>query len=425
MLNFRKFLFAINDFVNGGLIKKHYNEIAIQLQSGIERNYLSDLLKHVKANVPFYKNYKLTDINEFPVVDKSIIKSNFQDFKAQNYLNKKNNIVTTSGSTGTPFSVIQDLNKKARNYADALYFGNLAGFELGNCIVYLKIWAKQKMSKPWKYKLQNIRPIDVLHLDDKQISDLIISLENNSKKYNILGYVSALEQIIRYFDKINKPRINADIRSVITMSEGLSLETKEKLKTIFNCPVVSRYSNLENGIIAQQEVHGNGRFLVNTASYLVEIVDILTNKSASDGVLGKIIVTDLFNYAMPLIRYDTGDLGALEKEKNGKTYLTKVEGRKLDILFDVDGNIVSSYIMYKNMWQYPEILQYQLIQTGAKDYVFKINCPVGFKKEKQLVDEFKQYLGQAANFRVEYVDELPLLASGKRRKTLNLYKNTI
>ena len=60
------------------------------------------------------------------------------------------------------------------------------------------------------------------------------------------------------------------------MSEGLSLETKEKLETIFNCPVVSRYSNLENGIIAQQEVHGNGRFLVNTASYLVEIVN--TNK---------------------------------------------------------------------------------------------------------------------------------------------------
>ena len=101
-------MFTINDFVNGGLIKKHYNEIANQLQSGIERNYLSDLLKHVKANVPFYKKYSLIDINDFPVVDKSIIKSNFQDFKAQNYLNKKNIIVTTSGSTGTPFSVIQD-----------------------------------------------------------------------------------------------------------------------------------------------------------------------------------------------------------------------------------------------------------------------------------------------------------------------------
>lgn len=77
------------------------------------------------------------------------------------------------------------------------------------------------------------------------------------------------------------------------------------------------------------------------------------------------------------------------------------------------------------MWQYNEIAQYQLIQTGEITYVFKINCETEFQREDQLINEFKEFLGSDADFRVEYVKEIPLLDSGKRRKTVNLYKKTI
>ena len=182
---------------------------------------------------------------------------------------------------------------------------------------------------------------------------------------------------------------------------------------------MSRYSNLENGIIAQQE-RNSELFLVNTASYYVEIFHPTKEELLPNGELGRIVVTDLYNYAMPIIRYDTGDFGILI-EKDGKTYLQSVEGRKLDLLYDTKGNMVSSYIMYKNMWQYTEIEQYQLVQTHIKSYEFKINCPSGFKRQEQLVAEFKSYLGDDADFKVIYVDEIPLLDSGKRRKTVNLY----
>jgi phenylacetate-CoA ligase len=64
-----------------------------------------------------------------------------------------------------------------------------------------------------------------------------------------------------------------------------------------------------------------------------------------------------------------------------------------------------------------------LIQEGEKDYIFKINADKSFHREAQLVSEFKSYLGSDANFIVEYVDEIPLLASGKRRKLVNNYRN--
>ncbi|MCK0125207.1 hypothetical protein MWU76_12435 [Gelidibacter sp. F2691] len=66
-----------------------------------------------------------------------------------------------------------------------------------------------------------------------------------------------------------------------------------------------------------------------------------------------------------------------------------------------------------------------MIQVGEKSYEFKINCPTGFKKETQLVNEFKSYLGEDADFKVIYVEGIPLLNSGKHRKTVNLYRHSI
>jgi phenylacetate-CoA ligase len=332
--------------------------------------------------------------------------------------------VVTSGSTGTPFKTYQDKNKKIRNYADTIYFAGIAGYKIGHRLLYLKIWAKQKMKNPVSYWLQNMKPVDVIKLDEKQIAGLIKEMETENSTFGILGYSSALELVCQYLDKYHPQKVKANVSSVITMSESLNEFTKASLEKYFGVPAVSRYSNLENGIIAQQETNGNLRFLVNTASYHIEILKIDTDAPAKEGELGRIIVTDLYNYAMPMIRYDTGDVGSLEQDasKPGRLYLSKVEGRKLDMLYDTKGTIVSSYIMYKNMWQYTEIRQYQLIQNGEKEYLFKINVGETFERESQLVEEFKSYLGDDAVFQIEYVEEIPLLDSGKRRKLVNNYK---
>lgn len=418
-------IFFLVDFLKGKKVKNHLDDITkFYNQQKNNQVEVDKLVKHAIQTVPFYKTMdENSEISDFKVVDKIVIKNNLNEFQSSKYENAKLISMTTSGSTGTPFTVYQDVNKKNRNHADTLYFGTLAGYKIGFCVIYMKIWASEKMLPNWKYYLQNIVPVDVIKLEKAQIESIISKLENSNSNFSILGYVSALEQIIQYLDSTEKSKVNSKIRSIITMSESLSMETKERLENIFNCRVVSRYSNLENGIIAQQETNGLNRFLINTASYYVEILDLNSDRILADGELGRIVVTDLYNRAMPMIRYDTGDIGSIEKDVNNpaKVYLSAVEGRKLDILFDVDGTMVSSYIMYKNMWKYTEILQYQLIQVNQKKYIFKINCTKTFTKEEQLIDEFKKYLGSGADFTIEYVDEIPLLSSGKRRKVVNLF----
>lgn len=189
----------------------------------------------------------------------------------------------------------------------------------------------------------------------------------------------------------------------------------------FGVDAVSRYSNVENGIIAQQ-VNQSTFFLVNWASYVVEILSISSNERVENGTIGRIVITDLFNSAMPFIRYDTGDFGTLEwSEKYKQLVLKSVEGRKMDQVFNTKGELVSSFTITNNMWFFQEILQYQFIQLGPNSYQFTLNVGEKFSREKELLSIFHKIFGSDATFIVKYTDKIPLLNSGKRRKVVNKY----
>ena len=414
------------DFIKGSPIKTHFKEVSNTFQIPFNKESENNLIKILSHSIQTTKYYKSLSISskllDFPVINKAIIRESFDSFCSDKYNVSELIPVVTSGSTGTPFKVYHDKNKKLRNNADTIYFASRAGFTVGDRLFYMKIFARQKMASPFHYWMQNIVPVDVIKLNDTQIAELIGQMEKSGSTFGFLGYSSALELVCKYLDKNRTEKVKANVKSIISMSESLNDYTKEITKKYFGISAVSRYSNLENGIIAQQEPDGSGRYLINTASYVVEILKMDSDEPAAPGKAGRIVVTDLFNYGMPLIRYDTGDIGTFStKSEDGNQYLSSIEGRKLDLLYDTSGNLVSSYIVYKNMWQYTEIMQYQLIQEGQKEYTFKINAEGAFTKEDRLINEFKEYLGEDAVFNVEYVSEIPLLDSGKRRKIVNNY----
>ncbi len=425
--------FWIKDFLTGSQVRRHLKEIRSSLTSSDivslktqNENKIRELIKHTISNCNFYFRFKGAElISDFPVINKTLIKENQDSFIARNIRRKDMISITTSGSTGTPFKTFHDIKKKARNYADTLFFAEMAGYELGHRLVYLKIWVKQKMRSRQQYWLQNIVPVDVIHFNEREIGRLLKILESDKSTFSVIGYASVLEEICKYLDKRNYGQVRSNIRSMIAISETLNEYTRASILRYFRVPVVSRYSNLENGIIAQQKIHDNShRYLINTASYYVEILKIDSDTPAEDGELGRIVVTDLYNYALPMIRYDTGDIGAMDCDplNSERKYLKTVEGRKLDLLYDTAGNLISSFLVYKNMWQYTEINQYQLIQESDREYTFRINATVQFKKEEKLIAEFKEFLGKDASLRVEYVSEIPLLSSGKRKKIVSRLK---
>jgi len=238
----------------------------------------------------------------------------------------------------------------------------------------------------------------------------------------MLGYVSAFEKICKHLDQTAPNYRTKSVKSIITISEKLNQYTKESIKKYFGIEPVSRYSNIENGIIAQQPI-GKDYFIINDASYHVEILNINTNEPEQKGVLGRIVITDLFNYHTPMIRYDTGDLGTFN-EINGKKVLTQIYGRKIDSIKNTKGEIITFNIVLI-VTKYLRLSQCQLIQKGEKDYLLKLNANSDFDKEKELITDFKKYLGADAIVTVAYVSEIPLLDSGKRRVMVNeMIENT-
>jgi phenylacetate-CoA ligase len=423
----RNKLFWLVDFIKKSPIKSQLNEINFSFieknsNPSYATNKLNNILLEACSNTEFYKEFNGFPISQFPVIDKNLIRENYEKFLSRKYSESERIPLITSGSTGTPFITYQNKEKRQRNTADTIFMAQLGGYFVGKKLYYFKIWSEYNKKSEFLRFMQNIIAVDVLNLK-KNLPNVFKNLQANQSPIAILGYVSALETLSKFLDNENGKVKKPSVCSIITMSESLDEYTKTRLEEHLKCPVLSRYSNIENGILAQQTIKDPINFTVNIASYYIEILDVETNEVLPFGKLGKIVVTDYFNKAMPLIRYDTGDTGIMNEViiDNKKTLvLSHIEGRKLDRIYNTKGELISSYIVYKNMWSYPEIEQYQFIQVSNKDYTFKISMKDKFEREVELTNEFKVYLGEDANFKIEYVKEIPLLNSGKRKKVMNI-----
>ncbi len=425
----RKVLFWTVDFLKGGRVRRHFKDIEY-IQSdpnspkALKRRseHLGRLMEHAVETVPFYKSLMgghCTKLEHFPVVDKAFIRENYEKFTSTLYLDKHNHEVSTSGSTGNPFKLLQNKGKRERNIADTLFFSKRSGFELGARLYYLRLWDKQYKKSGWLSKIQNIDMQSVDDINDNSLHKWFTRFERDRSSKNILAYNSALRSIIQYLDKINSESLKSKTNSVIAMAEGMDDYVRQGIKKYFKIEPLSRYSNSENGIIGQQ-FYGSRDFEINEASYYVEILDLNRDIPVKSGESGRIVITDLFNYCMPMIRYDTGDVGRVQKDKSGRLVFTAIEGRKMDMFTNTKGEFVSSHIIH-HILQFKGIDQFQFVEEDDFSYTIKlkVNDQFDYSNESKVVEKYKTYFGENANIVVEYVKDIPLLLSGKRKLVIN------
>lgn len=420
------------DWLKGGEVRRHYNDVKCHFQhfdspqnASARANYLQEVLQHAVETVPFYQNEKgKCFLHEFPVVNKGIIKSDYQAFISNLYDVAKLYKTTTSGSTGTPFTIYKDPKKIKRHTAENIFYSERAGFRVGTRLYYLRVWNEINKKKPLQQFIANIAPVEISNLSDTVIGALIETLAADNVEKSMLGFASAFEAIAQYI-QVQKPKKRSyQMRSIVAMSEAFPDAARAIMQEHFNCPVISRYSNMENGFVAQQLSNSDPFYYINHGSFHIEILDLDKDIPAQPGTLGRIVITDLFNYAMPFIRYDTGDLGKMELDGNRPAcgpILTHIEGRKVDFIYDTAGNLLSPHTITNTMWRFSEIRQFQFIQKGEKDYEIRINHPGVFGRDIELTNDLRHYLGIDAQILLTFVDEIPPLSSGKRKKIINEY----
>ncbi|MEI4768792.1 hypothetical protein WAX74_03845 [Psychrobacillus sp. FJAT-51614] len=409
------------DALKGKTVKQHYNDIKQLMDSNAPNTkQLQSICNHAYNTVPFYTPLKLKDFSELPVITKTQYKEMYASFQSQKYLDNVYHQMSTSGSTGTPFTVNQDKVKRERTMAEVIYFNEIEGQTLGQKYMHFKAWSEKK-STIERLK-QNLVPIDILRLDEEALESIRGLLKTDKQINSCLAYASSYEVLCNYlFDKGDTPNM-FHLNVIFSSSSLLKEETREKLEKIFDCPIIDRYANQENGILAQTK--SNSRiFNVNRASYYIELLKLDSDEPAEAGELGRLIVTDLYNYAMPIIRYDTGDLAISDDlDRQNISTLRSIQGRLVDIIYDTQGNILTPHTISVHMKKYGRLKQWQFIQEDKNEYVLRVNGAEGIYNENDFVNSLKTILGEDANIEVKFVNEIPVLSSGKFKNTICNYK---
>ena len=136
MKNIRYYAFWILDFFKGSPVRKHYKEIQSvyycdKRAEEVRGRLLSDILHYVVTHTKYYNKFNSESIYNFPVINKEVVVSNMEAIFSEEYKGKKEKLkcMSTSGTTGSPFKIYQNLNKVVRNTADVLYFYKKGGIK--------------------------------------------------------------------------------------------------------------------------------------------------------------------------------------------------------------------------------------------------------------------------------------------------------
>ena len=419
----RKKVFWIADTFQHSAVRKQYEDILnIQKQEGSSLNlYLCKILEYAIRNVPFYEQISEPELQNFPVMSKSIYKEHGQQCRSREYLeNKKLYIASTSGSTGTPLIVYQDVNKKARMRADLIAAHEAVGWHLGDHYVFIRNWVSNYKQSLIKNFAQNVENISVTDFDDKKKAWLCGHLEKNPNSI-IFGYASSVYDFLTYVRKEKIEARKLSVKLIVCDSDELTSANRKALEDTFDCIVINRYDNEENGLLAISSPHKD-ELTVNYPSLYVELLKLDSNEPVQPGEMGRVVVTDLFNHAMPLIRYDIGDLAVSPDEAGKIRTLSCISGRKADCVYSTDGKIISAVTISGITEIFDTIVRYQLVQTSKIGFEFHYVGKIGENDMQELSDRLHTALGTNAEIRYIIEQDIPLGKNGKAKTTVYAVK---
>ena len=341
---------------------------------------------HSFKNVPIYNrrfnecgfnpfNFSdFSDLKKIPIVTKEEIKSNFNEFKAKNFWKFKPRIDQTGGSTGMPVTTYKDKVSHSYLWANNLRAWNSAGYLPGDKFIQIASGSLMPNVSSIKRTLYNLCLNAIIitsyHLDSQKLK-LAVEKINSSQANFIYGYSSSL-YLIALFCKENNKKITKPLDAIFTTSDMLLKPQREIIEEVFNSKIYDIYGCPEAGIISFECSFHNGYHL-NQESVYVEIENIQPNG------FGNIIATPLFNYAFPLIRYNTGDVGKLTQEPcecgRGLIRVKELGGRIRDFIKLRDGRYIHGAFfnhldaLYKCKW----IKQYQIVQENIDELTFRFS----------------------------------------------------
>lgn len=304
-----------------------------------QRTQLEQLLRHAKANVPFYQKrldcvFRRDDSidwerwNEIPIVTREDLRDRREEMQARVLPpgHGQRGEISSSGSTGVPITyTVSQLAGEVSQQAWTRFFRARDLPNTGN-------WAEFKTVD--YHGLPISKDIDRLTDDASAFQRFIINKYlGPTQRLDILEELRIDVLLTSPNDAeivaaLNKERTQPlKLNCLIGIGQGFSQFQRELIQDSFGCEILSPYSSKEGTLMAF-ECYAGGPFHLNVDTCKFEFLDN-KNQAVEVGKSGRVVITPFFQTAQPLIRYDQGDLAT--------PGTTCVCNRTLPVLQHIDG----------------------------------------------------------------------------------------
>jgi phenylacetate-CoA ligase len=388
------------------------------------------LLLYSMENVPYYKKSlsksvvktKSILIEDVPILTKEILKDNKNNLISREKFFFKT-IKSTGGSTGEPVTVYKDASSMAKERA-ALWRGySWANIHIGDR--QARFWGipfrkKERLTAKAIDFINNRYRLSAFDFDEDMLFLYYKNLCRYKPKY-FYGYVSLIK-IFGEFLSRNKLKLKFKLECIITTAEELTEEERSKIQEDFDCKVYNEYGSGEIGTIAHE--CEKGKLHINSENVYIEIID-KDGKHCQDGTVGEIIVTELNNRMMPIIRYKMGDFGSIENKKcicgRELPILKGVYGRIYDVINTPDGKkyhpAFFNYILKELKSKKMGVKQIQVLQSNINELIFYIVPERNYdnRTTETISSIIAQKMSNKITLNYKLVDKIEREKSGKFR----------
>lgn len=357
------------------------------------------------------------DLAHLPVLEKAQVRQDPESFRPER-LDERPVAQTTGGTTGTPLRYW--VTPSAMQYTYATYevrFRRWAGVSLGDRMASIngrKIVPVEQDRPPfWRHNLAfNQLYLSAYHLTDEHLPSYVERLERFQPEV-IVGYVSSIHLLAEHLNR-NGLAGTISPRAVLVSSETLFPWMRADMERAFGCKVHDGYGLGELAAFITE--CGHGRLHVSPEYGVVE-------SASSDGEEHRLIATGLFNRAMPLLRYDTGDVIRMappeERCPCGRELpvVDELLGRADDYVVTPDGRSVGPAPLSLAFQGVPGIREAQIHQrqVASIDVQLVVDATFDDDRQRQLDQELRARLGGVVDIRYEQVDAIARTVWGKRR----------
>lgn len=361
-----------------------------------------------------------SDLVVIPILTKKEIKENMKEIISNGYRMEELLEFRTGGSTGKSLVLyITEECSELRN-ACARRHDCWTGWRPGEPIG--AVWGNPKLPSTLKAKIRQWLLSPCIYLDTMNVNDAAVErFAREWKKARptlLFGHAHSLYILANYVKRLGIDEIRP--KGILSTSMMLMPHERKVIEGVFDTKVTDRYGCEEVSLIASECERHEGMHL-NIEHLYIEFLKE-NGFPASPGEMGRIIVTDLMNKAMPFIRYDVEDLAIhIQKECScgrGLPLMDGVMGRTADFLVKKDRSRVAGISIIENtLTSIQGIEQMQIIQNSVDFISVKIVPGDGYsiKSEKDIIEYFKNLFGNECAISLMHVDRIESEPSGKYR----------